>query len=306
MTMENWNTTKFDGCKEGGTAIVEHYGASTIVKREDKSILRVMFAVPTTGLVRMEWVMARYNQVIPCNWSNGTMVWNMPNFAPIGYMVADARNACALQALEGGWEWLFFIDHDVMLSPNFTLKINEFMMNPVTPLFSGLYFTKSCPAEPLVYRGRGNGYYADWHMGDQVWVDGLPMGCTMIHRKLLEEMAKVSETYNLSGKTTPKIFKTPAQIWWDPESMDTGAAGGTEDLNFCTEVMEKGILEKAGWPELQKEKYPFLIDTSLFCKHIDQNGVQFPTVNEDSLFRRKDEKITNCNPASRSISSVSR
>ena len=122
-------------------------------------------------------------------------------------------------------------------------------------------------------------------MGQKVWVDGLPMGCTMIHRRILEEMAKISEVYNLAGKPTPKIFKTPGNVWYDPETSDTGSASGTEDLLFCTEVMEKGILAKAGWPKLQKKKHPFLIDTNLYCRHIDQNGQQFPTLGEESLFK---------------------
>lgn len=281
----NWKKITFDGCRADGEAKEEKFGSSTILTRKGKLLERVMIAVPTTGLVRMEWVMARYNQVIPCNWSNGTMIWSMPNYAPINFMVADARNACCAAALEGGWEWLLFVDHDVLLVPTFTLAINEYMMNPITPIMSGLYFTKSVPAEPLIYRGRGNGYFKDWKMGQRVWVDGVPMGCTMIHRKILEEMAKICEVYNLAGKPTPKIFKTPAGVWYDPETSNTGSESGTEDLRFCTEVMEKGILAKAGWPKLQKKKYPFLIDTNLFCKHIDQNGQQFPTLGEEGLFK---------------------
>jgi hypothetical protein len=36
------------------------------------------------------------------------------------------------------------------------------------PMLSGLYFTKSLPAEPLIYRGRGNSYYKKWKFGDKV------------------------------------------------------------------------------------------------------------------------------------------
>lgn len=34
---------------------------------------RVLIFTPTTGLVRTEWVNARYGQIIPCNWSNVNM-----------------------------------------------------------------------------------------------------------------------------------------------------------------------------------------------------------------------------------------
>ena len=31
---------------------------------------KLLIFTPTTGLVRMEWVRARYGQIIPTNWSN--------------------------------------------------------------------------------------------------------------------------------------------------------------------------------------------------------------------------------------------
>jgi hypothetical protein len=52
---------------------------------------------------------------------------------------------------------------------------------------------------------------------------------------------------------------------------------GTSDLAWCNRLIRDGIFEKAGWPEHQKKEFPFLVDTSLFVKHIDRNtGVQYP------------------------------
>ena len=72
------------------------------------------------------------------------------------------------------------------------------------------------------------------------------------------------------------VMDTPSLVAVDPESGNYHGISGTEDLAWCTRVMEGGYLKKAGWPELQKKKYPFLMDTSMFCLHIDPNGITYP------------------------------
>ena len=85
---------------------------------------RVLIATPTTGLVRMEWVMARYSQVIPTNWSQVDFIQWYDSFVPIGFQVADAENIIAKQVVEGDFEWLFFIEHDNVLPPQTFIKMN--------------------------------------------------------------------------------------------------------------------------------------------------------------------------------------
>ena len=75
------------------------------------------------------------------------------------------------------------------------------------PVVSGLYFTRGYPSEPLVYRGRGNGYYGDWRIGDKVWADGVPTGCLLIHCSILRAMWKDSEEYQVSGQTLRRVFE---------------------------------------------------------------------------------------------------
>jgi len=237
---------------------------------------RIIVGIPMTGLVRSEWVMARYGQVIPCNWSQVDAISWMDSFSPLNFLVADARNFTATQAVEKGFEWLLFIDHDVIIPPNFIIRCNERMLENKVPVWSGLYFTKSVPAEPLVYRGRGNGYYNKWKLGEEVWVDGLPMGCTMISVSILKAMYEESEEYEYKGTTIRRIFDTPSNVWYDPEKAEWFKASGTEDLDWCLRVMQQGFFEKAGWGKYQKKKYPFLIDTSLFCRHIEWDGIQYP------------------------------
>lgn len=251
---------------------------------------RIMVGIPMTGTLRAEWVLARYGQVVPCNWSQVDYIQWIDQYSPLRFSVADARNLIATRAVEDNFEWLFFIDHDVVLPPVTLLRINEIMLKKETPIFGGLYFTRSVPSEPLIYRGLGNSYFADWKLGDKVWVDGLGMGCTLIHVSILRAMYEESETYNVGPISVRRIFETPAKSMFDPETGGWESHVGTEDLHFLNRVIKNSILKKAGWSEVAKKKYPFLIDTSLFCRHIDMSGVQYPARGEEAQFMNKDMK----------------
>jgi hypothetical protein len=251
-----------------------------LVKRANANMSvsnRLLFGVPTTGLVRIEWVQARYGQVVPCNWSHNELVMAAQQLTPLGYDVANSRNLIIQKAVLENFEWLFFIDHDVLLPPDCFLKLNNYIRSGEYPVVSGLYYTRSHPAEPLCYRGRGNSYYDKFKIGDKIMVDGHGMGCTLINVKLLKAMYADAPEYVINGKDKARmVMETPSYSVRDPESGEYRGFGGTEDLSWCDRVMEGGYLKKAGWPELQKKKYPFLMDTSLFCLHIDPNGTTYP------------------------------
>jgi len=261
-----------------------------IIQAKERYTKRILVGIPMTGLLRAEWVLARYGQTIPCNWSQVDMIRFLDTYSPIGFTVADARNIIATAAVEKEFEWLFFIDHDTIIPQDTILKFNERMLRANIPIFSGIYFTRSVPSEPLIYRGRGNSYYKDWELGDEVWVDGLPMGCTMIHVSILKALYDESEEYLIEGNKVRRIFETPARSWADPETGDWQTSIGTEDLEFCTRVMQKGIFKKAGWEDYIGKEFPYLIDTNIFCKHIDNNGIQYPSKGEHFQFLKKEEQ----------------
>jgi hypothetical protein len=247
---------------------------------------RLMISVPLTGLIRAEWALARYGQVIPCNWSQVEVISWMDMFSPMGYLVADARNIATHNFIKGGFEWLFFIDHDVILPPNTFVKLNEYMLQGDIPIFGGLYFTKSMPSEPLMYRGIGTSHYRKWKLGDKVWIDGMGMGCTVIHRSIMQAIYAESPEYNIGSDRVRKVFETPGNQAYDAEKAAWITTGGTEDLTFYQRLKTDGLLKKAGWPKYQKMQYPYLCDTSIFCKHIDWNGIQYPSAGEEKAFMK--------------------
>lgn len=237
---------------------------------------RLLIGTPVTGLVRIEWVQARYGQLIPCNWGMVQMLQAMNSYMPLRYQVADAQNLIVKEAVEKDFEWLFLLEHDVLLPPDGFIRLNEYMREKRYPVVSGLYYTRSKPSEPLIYRGRGTSFYTDWKPGDKVMVDGVPTGALLIHGSLLKAMWNESEEYQLYGMKVRRVFDTPRNLWMDPQSGTFHTTMGTSDLDWCTKVMAGNYFTKAGWPQYQEMRWPFLIDTALFCKHINNDGSQYP------------------------------
>ena len=265
--------------------------ASRIIQSKDPEAMvrRLIVGTPTRGSVRMEWVLARYGQVTPCNWSLGQYLQYVDATAPVGFMVPDAQNVIVKSAIEEGYEWLLFIEDDTIPPADAFLRLNEYMRNGDIPVVSGLYYTKSNPPEPLVYRGLGNSYYDDWKMGEKVWADGIPTGFFLCNVKVLKVMWDESPEYVTGGILTRRVFDAPARVWFDPDTHSVNTETGTSDLAWCKRVIRDDVLRRAGWPKIGKKQYPFLVDTNLFCHHIDASGVVYPpwNVSPDQLKRKK-------------------
>lgn len=237
---------------------------------------RLLVGTATTGNIRMEWAAARYSQIIPANWSKVDMTQYVNGFVPLRYSVADAQNLIVQKAVEENFEWLLLIEHDTMPPPDSLIRVNQYMRSNKYPVVSGLYFTRSNPAEPMIYRGRGNSYYTDWKLGDLVMADGVPTGYLLVNMKLMRSIYKDSPEYAAGGIPVRRVFETPIKTWFNEETGGQEALVGTSDLDWCERIISGNYLAKAGWNELAKEKYPFVIDTNIACNHIDPDGTQFP------------------------------
>lgn len=246
--------------------------------RDPGYVNRLLIGTPTTGSVRMEWVNARYGQTIPTNWSMVQMVQFMNIFMPYRYQVADAQNLIVKEAVEKDFEWLLLIEDDTAPPPDAFIRFNQYMRDGTVPIVSGLYFTRSIPAEPMIYRGRGNSFYTDWKRGDKVWCDGVPTGMLLIHHSILKAVWDESPEYLCGTVKTRRVFNTPRDMWYNETTGSFNTTEGTSDLDWCTKLVRDGFFTKAGWPQYQKKKWPFLVDTNIFCRHIDRgSGIQYPT-----------------------------
>jgi hypothetical protein len=258
------------------------------MKNTERIAHPIFIGTATIGMVRIEWALARFGQIVPCNWGYKTGFVPIPNAAPLNYLVADAQNLIVTKFLEEQCEWLLLVEHDNLLPPDCFVRLNEYMRKRDVPIVSGLYFTKSIPSEPMVYRGRGNSFYTDWKIGDLVWVDGVPTGTLLIHRSILETMWKESEEYMIGSNITRRVFAYPTSVWHDPEK-GWEIAQGTTDLEWCARIMVNGIFKKAGWESYAEKDFPFLIDTNIFVGHIDNDGNVFPPPEEKAKWIKDGE-----------------
>lgn len=237
---------------------------------------RILIGTPTRGLIRAEWMHARFGQIIPTNWGHVEMSPFMSSHIPVNYQIPDAENVIAKTVVEKNFEWLLFIEDDNILPLDAFIKLNEYMLKGDIPIVGALYFTKGNYNEPMVYRKPGWGYFDRWKLGDKVWVRGLPFGFTLIHGSIIKALWNESPEYLAGNQVTRRIFKLPVTSFRDPDSNDYLMTSGTTDLQFCDDVIKKDIFTKAGWKSYSKRKYPFLVDTSIFVRHIDQDGVMYP------------------------------
>jgi hypothetical protein len=258
---------------------------TVVQKNFKKAGSRVFVGTPTTGLVRIEWHNARIAQTIPCNWSFSGGTFNIPAHAPLGYGVADAQNLIAKFFLSTECEWLLFIEEDNVLPPDCFLRLNEYIRTCEYPVVSALYFTKSFPAEPLIYRGVGNSFYSDWQLDDLVMCDGTGTGCVLIHRSIIQAAWDISPEININGTLARQIFKYPEGVYFDPEKGTFTGNTGTTDIKFYHWLKEEELFEKAGWRKFQRMAFPILVDTRIVCGHIDQSGRIYPSMEEIERWR---------------------
>lgn len=242
----------------------------------------VLISVATEGWMRIEWAHARFGQVYPVNWAaqGFDVKYHAPSeFTAIGYSIDDAYNMITKKALDLGVKWLVVIEDDVLIPPNFMLMMSEHIDQGDVPIVSGLYYTKSEPAQPLIFRGRGNGAFHDWDLGDRVWCDGFGMGALLIHTSILkyfwDNLAEPYKTHD--GLDLKRVFETPRKVFYDPEAGGVQRFEGTQDLYFYDRLMENDVLAKTGWEKVAEKKYPLLCDTKIFCRHIcRQTGRTYP------------------------------
>lgn len=239
---------------------------------------RLLIVTPTLGIVRMEWAMSRYGQATPPNWSSSGAFLGIGATVPMHYLVADAQNFGCEDVVKKNFEWMLLWEDDVVAPIDSFLILNKYIRKADKPVVSGLYYIKGNYTEPVLYRGLGNGCYDDFKIGDKVWADGVPTGFLLIHSKVIKLMWEESEEYTtLGGRKTRRVFQTPSKVYFDQETKSFASGRGTSDLQWCHRVIKEKVLTRAGWPKIGRRKYPFLCDTSIFCKHIDLNsGKQFP------------------------------
>lgn len=122
----------------------------------------VLIGVPTLQRIgpRWEWMDAYASLQIPLGAAHARL-------RVYGEYVADARNQIATRALETNCDWLLFISDDVIAPPN----IFELLYRHKKKLVTGVYWTKSYPHQPYIWKDLMKGPHLDWKYGEFFKID---------------------------------------------------------------------------------------------------------------------------------------
>lgn len=202
--------------------------------------LGLLIAIPSRGMVHISWAMhtLKLAHFMP---NNLTYAYSYIGGAPVD----QARTRLVEIALRHQAKYIMFLDDDVLIPPNGISRL--FRLN--APIATGLVFTKADPSLPVIFRGRGEGNFLDWRLGDIVEADGAGLACCLIKTEVFEMIE-------------------PPWFAWEIEE-ETGEEGEVhrrkigEDLYFYEKANEAGIRA--------------LCDTSVLCGHLDvESGEIFP------------------------------
>lgn len=153
-----------------------------------------------------------------------------------GYDCAKARNAIARKAVDGGYDYVLFVDSDIILPPD-TLRL--FLENPVNICF-GVYPHKNCKDKKAELFKLGTDNYELRYSylelkESRIKVKGAGFGCALI-------------------KT--EVFKKLPYPWFQYVSYQNGTFL-SEDLYFCNEA--------------RKHKMDIWADTRIRCGHLSRS-----------------------------------
>lgn len=188
---------------------------------------RVLVVILTRETTSTAWSFGFRNLQIP-----GTYV------GLTGMPFDHARNTGCYKLLELDWEFIFFLDDDVIPPPDAIIKL----VNHNKPIASGLYYRRSSPIYPVMMRETGSGpqWITDFKAPDLIEVDYVGAGCLLIHRDVLLSMTPLSSKCH----------------WfeWRVDRTDLPASERTsEDFTFCKHARNSG--------------FQIFVDTSIQCRH---------------------------------------
>lgn len=179
--------------------------------------VNVVIGIPSFGMVSTYFYQAMKSQQFPLVSSAiDKIVLNRP--------IADARNEIVEFALQQNANYIFWVDDDVIAPPDAFLKL----YNHQKDIINGVYWSKSNPTMPLLFRNHLEGPYWDWHVGDLIEIDAAGSGLTLVktdvYRKITEKVG--GPWYSTDYSSFPGVKGTPAN--------------NTEDLYFYWKAKKAG------------------------------------------------------------------
>jgi hypothetical protein len=210
---------------------------------------RVVIGIPTLSTARrsVRWIDAMASIQMPLGSSMGR-VWVEDQ------TIAQARNALVEEALRCNADYLFMLGDDVLVPDNVILSMLDKIGREFSDqdgqlvhadMITGIYWTKTYPTEPYIWRDLLRGSYRDWKAGEFFTVDMAGCDCLMIDMKAIKEVPS-------------PWFSTD----WSWEDGQVSSPIATEDFYFYLKMRQHGKR--------------LFADTAIQCLHEDRTaGVLF-------------------------------
>jgi hypothetical protein len=135
---------------------------------------------------------------------------------------------------------LLFLDDDVLFHPDLLVRL----LSHNRPMVSGLYYTKTAHAQPLMFKGENQGTPTDWKHGDLVDVSAHGMGLCLINLDVFDAIDPPQFPYGESCPTALPVDAQgyPAFFTTTRDGRDArGITNETEDVYFCRLAREVGV-----------------------------------------------------------------
>lgn len=196
--------------------------------------MKTLIAVPCFDMVHTEFMQSMIALEKPED-TSFTVVKNT--------LISIARNTIARNAIEAGFDRIFWCDSDMKIPRDALIKLSEDMDSIGADLVTGLYFTRKPPIKPVIYSqlwwnrtdegvDAGAGNYFDYPEG-VIPIAGCGFGCCLTSVDIIRKV-------------------------WEQEGVPFAEMQGFgEDLSFCERVIRVGGIMFA--------------DTTVKCGHV---GVQ--------------------------------
>lgn len=198
--------------------------------------VNVVVGIPSFGMVSTYFLESRSAMSFP-------LVSSAINRVVLNKPIAEARNEIVEFALQQGANYIFWLDDDVISPPDSFLKLIRHNKD----IINGVYWSKSNPPMPLLFRGHLEGPYWDWHVGDLIEIDAAGNGLTLVKTDVYRKMSE-----ELGGPWYSTDYLSFAGV------EGPSAPNNTEDLYFYWKAKKLG--------------YKVWADTSVQAYHYDKIG----------------------------------
>lgn len=194
-------------------------------------------------------------EVVSTNWAMSFRNLQLPGdgSTPIflsGMTYDHGRNHAAKLCLESTFQWLMFLDDDVVVPADVFHRLAGRGLD----IISGLYYRRHPPIDAMMLKDtdKGPAWIKEFRMGDLLDVDYVGGGCLLIHRRVLQA---------LKGPLKGRGFR-----WRLEDGVEDDVFPGlklSEDFWFCKAARVVG-------------GFKIHMDTSVVCEHVGMGKAVFP------------------------------